>query len=342
MPRRLTKAVNFAFGVNIGNMVSGIGNPPGVGTAIVNVPFRVTQIVVKEMFSCTVPGTAVVVPGSIGGSVITLTVANHLIEAGMTVTGTNVPPGVVVTDAYISGLSLGLAAPIAITSTVLTFTDDVGIASVAADGLTLDTYMPNPSMYTGQTVTGAGFATCTLAASLPGGRSYTLSVAQTPGDYNGLSVSTTGTGSTSGNLIIFPGPMPVVSAGSTVAGTGVTAGTTVTGATGPYVRVSASQAVLLTPLTIADASTGYSLLEEVQVQSIDGLFPPQSTLGILTQTSNLTQGITYHDTHHYFDTPQWLRGQYQVQLVRADGLNPPVNVFEGFVCVIMEFIGEDA
>jgi hypothetical protein len=340
MPRRLTKAVNFAFGANIGTMVSGLGNPAGVGTAIVNVPFRVTQIVVKEMFSSTIPATAVVARGSIGGDVITLTAANNIIEVGMTVTGTNVPAGTTVTNVSADTLTIDIATPAAIPSTPLTFTAAVGPARVAADGLTLVTGAQNMYMYTGQTITGAGFTTCVITA-LNGGLAYTLSSLQTPGPANLLSVSTTGTGSTSGNLIIFTGPGPIVNVGATVTGTGVTASTTVIGMTGPYAQVSAAQCVLSTPLTITDVGTGAALLEEVQVQSMDGLFPPQATLGILVQTSNLTQGVTYHDTYHYFDTPQWLRGQYQVQLLRADGISAPLNTFTGFVSVIMEFVGED-
>lgn len=339
MTKRLTKAMNFAFNAEMGGL-STVGQNPYVGSGSVNIPFQVKEILVKEMFMTTVPSVNQVVPGLIGGFILTLDTTYPAITVGMYVTGVGLLPNSQVSYSQGNGINFRINRAAAVPTTDMVFTTQVGLCNVYPTQLILAN--PNNTLATGQTVTGTGFTSCTITATA-NPLVWTLSVSQTSGSRTDLiSTVIVFAGTVSGNILAVNGPVEV-SGGATVTGTGVTAGTVITGmnADGEFI-VNNIQTVAYTNLTITDANVNTGWNEMVQVQSVDGLFPPQTTIGITMMGLDSTAlGIPpiLHSTHHVFDTPQWLRGLYSVRLVRADGISNPLNAFSGFLCVVCEFVG---
>ena len=333
---RLTRAINFAFGTNIVNGAQGLSNQSFVGSAVVNIPFKVKEVVVKEMFSAPLNQVPIVEMGFIGGDTVTLGTTSSLISAGMKISGTNVDP--ISTVVYVnSGTVLTCNIIQAVPSTTLSFYTDIPYSS--SIGTTLTLLNPNPLLITGQTLSGTGFTTCTLGVQLSP-LTWTISTSQT-GNYILLYSSVAIATSTIGGNVLVLNNYTDVAVGTSVTGTGVTISTTITGGFGGEFLVNNVQVVPSTSLTLTNPNNNYTLSELVQVVGIDGLFPPQSCLGCLTMGTDLIASTNFiHDTHHYHDPPRWLRGQYDIQLLKADGVLQPTDAFVGHVCVICEFIGE--
>ena len=333
---RLTKAINFAFGTNIPNGANGISNQPFVGSSIVNIPFRVIEVVVKEMFSAPLNQVPLVEMGFIGGESVTLGTTSSLISPSMRISGSGVDPASTVVLVN-SGTSLTCNIIQAVPSTTLSFFTDIPYSS--SIGTTLTLLNPNPALIAGQTLSGTGFTTCTLGVQLSP-LTWTISTSQT-GNYILLYASVAIATSTIGGNVLIINNYTDVAVGTSVTGTGVTISTTITGGFGGDFLVNNIQVVPTTSLTLTDPNNNYTLSEIVQVTGLDDLFPSQSCLGCLTMGTDLIASSNYvHDTHHYYDPPMWLRGEYQIKLSKADGVLNPTDNFVGQVAVICEFIGE--
>ena len=335
---RMTKAINFAFGCNIPNGPNALSNQPFIGSGIVNIPFRVKEVVVKEMFSAPLNTASTNTLGFIGGENITLVApgTQGLISQGMTISGVGVQPGTQVVSIY-SSTSLLCNIIQAVPSTTFTYYTSMPYAS--SIGTTLTLINPNEMLITGQILSGINFTTCTLGVQLSN-LTWTISVSQT-GTYILLySSATTPTSTIGGNILRCQDEVDVA-VGTVVTGTGVTGGTTITGGFGGDFIVNNNQVVLPTTLTLVDPNNNYTLSEQVQVNGMDELFPFGSCLGCLTMGTDLVAATNYqHDNHHVYSEPKWFRGEYNIQLLKADGVLPPTDNFVGHVCVICEFISE--
>jgi hypothetical protein len=218
---------------------------------------------------------------------------------------------------------------------------DAGITSGALSTLLVDNV--NASLRTGQIISGTGWTTCTIT-STGNPNVFTTSLPQVARDYYNLIASTSSgfcdiSGTTMGILDAFA----EVGAGATITGANVSVGTTVVGSEGSGLYdVSITQSVYTTALTITNVNFNVNNPEMVQVQSLDGLFPPGSTVGVVVMGGDnaTTSAVPFlHNTHHIFDTPQWLRGLYRVQFTQADGVTRPSNAFAGYLCMVCEFVG---
>ncbi|MDB5777602.1 MAG: uncharacterized protein JWP38_3735 [Herbaspirillum sp.] len=244
------------FVVNSGSTTSAINNKAYANNANGSVSFGptgtppVAASVTGSIAATVVTGAIAVnsVTGSIAGQVLTVSavVAGTVLAAGQTLGGTNVDPATVIQQ-QLTGTAGGVGTySVSVSQNIASQT-----ITASGGGLTVSA-VTSGILAVGQSITGTGVTAGTVISALGTGTggtgTYAVSISQTA-----ASTALTASG---GVLTVTAVASGALAAGDTISGSGVTAGTYVTGfisgtgGTGTY-AVSVSQTAASTAITVA-------------------------------------------------------------------------------------------